>query len=229
MIKNKRCVLVADSDKRMVNALKEFFGANGFVVYDAYGKDEALKKYYEKSAEIDMLLLDVKTPEPDGFAVLRELRDDYCLVPVIMLIESGKEYEELKGFRCGADDFIAKPISPSVMLAKVEAVLKRFGKAPSGKLKAGAFTIDTDKKTVKMDGKLLKLTRREYDLLLFLAANADVAYSREQLLDSVWGYDFEGGIRTVDTHIKQLRSKLGEHAKCLKTVHCMGYKFDPDK
>ncbi|MCC8073033.1 MAG: response regulator transcription factor [Clostridiales bacterium] len=225
MIDNKRCILIVDDEVKMVRALRDFFKANKFHVLEAYDGGEALDMYYEYNTKIDIMLLDVMMPVQDGFSVLKELRDQACLVPIIMLTAKGEEYDQLKGFHCGADDYISKPFSPSLLLARVEAVLRRFGKAATDEITAGALTINTGKRIVSVDGNDLDLTRREYELLLYLVVNESMTFSREQLLDNVWGYDFDGSIRTVDTHIKQLRVKLAPHSDYIKTIHCVGYQF----
>ncbi len=226
MLDNKRCILIVDDEIKMVRALKDFFKANGFYVLEAYDGGEALDIYYEYNTKIDIMILDVMMPVQDGFSVLKELRDNVCLVPIVMLTARGEEYDQLKGFRCGADDYIQKPFSPSLLLARVNAVLRRFGKASSDEIIAGELTINTSKRTVCLSKKEIELTRREYELLLYLVVNKSITFSREQLLNNVWGYDFEGSIRTVDTHIKQLRIKLGTCADYIKTIHCVGYQFE---
>lgn len=226
MIENRRCILIVDDERKMVRALKDFFKANNFYVLEAYDGGEALEKYYEYGSGIDIILLDVMMPVQDGFSVLKELRDYACLVPVIMLTARGEEYDQLKGFHCGADDYIAKPFSPSLLLARVEAVLRRLGKSSCDEITAGVLTINLNNRNVFLNKKEMELTRREYDLLLYLVINKSITFSREQLLDNVWGFDFDGSIRTVDTHIKQLRVKLGEYSDYIKTIHCVGYQFE---
>lgn len=226
MLDEKRCILIADDEKKMVRALKDLMAANGFAVIEAYDGQEALDKFYEYNTQIDLILLDVMMPCADGFEVAEEIRSTQSLVPIIMLTARGEEYDQLKGFRCGVDDYISKPFSPSVLLARIDAVLRRFGKDISKELSAGALVINTSQHSVLMDSKPLELTRREYDLLYYLIVNKGMIFTREQLLDNVWGYDFDGSARTVDTHIKQLRIKLGDHSDYIKTVHCVGYQFD---
>lgn len=226
MVDNKRCILIVDDETKMVRALSDFFKANKYCVFTAEDGGEALDTYYENSAKIDLILLDVMMPVKDGFSVLKELREQMCLTPVIMLTAKSEEYDQLKGFHCGADDYISKPFSPSLLLARVEAVLKRFGKSSSEEVTAGALTVNTVGRIVYLDNEVIDLTRREYDLLLYLVLNQSITFSREQLLNSVWGFDFEGSARTVDTHIKQLRLKLGPHSDYIKTIHCVGYQFE---
>ena len=166
----------------------------------------------------------------DGLTTLKLIWESSSLTPVILLTAKGEEYDQLSGFSRGTDDDITKPFSPSLLMARVEAVLRRFGKDTQNDIVAGLLSINATTRTVYLSGKELELTRREYDLLYYLMVNRKLTFSREQLLNNVWGYDFEGGNRTVDTHILQLRNKLGNCADYIKTVHCVGYQFEvPDE
>ena len=226
MIDNKRCILIADDEPKMVRALRDFFRANGFCVLEAKNGIEAFEVFCAHTNEIDIILLDVMMPEQDGLTTLKEIREASSLIPVILLTAKGEEYDQLSGFSLGADDYITKPFSPSLLMARVEAVLRRFGKDAQKDIVAGELTVNAMTRTVCLSGKELDLTRREYDLLYYLIVNRSLTFSREQLLNNVWGYDFEGGYRTVDTHIRQLRNKLGICADYIKTVHCVGYQFE---
>ena len=226
MIDNKRCILIADDEPKMVRALRDFFRANGFFVLEAKNGIEAFDVFCAHTNEIDIILLDVMMPEQDGLTTLKEIREASSLIPVILLTAKGEEYDQLSGFSSGADDYITKPFSPSLLMARVEAVLRRFGKDAQKDIVAGELTVNAMTRTVYLSGKELDLTRREYDLLYYLIVNRSLTFSREQLLNNVWGYDSEGGYRTVDTHIRQLRNKLGECADYIKTVHCVGYQFE---
>lgn len=226
MIDNKRCILIADDEPKMVRALRDFFKANGFCVLEAKNGIEAFDVFCAHTNEIDIILLDVMMPEQDGLTTLKEIRGASSLIPVILLTAKGEEYDQLSGFSSGADDYITKPFSPSLLMARVEAVLRRFGKDAQKDIVAGELTVNAMTRTVCLSGKELDLTRREYDLLYYLIVNRSLTFSREQLLNNVWGYDFEGGYRTVDTHIRQLRNKLGACADYIKTVHCVGYQFE---
>ena len=226
MNENKRCILIADDEPKMVRALRDFFKASGFCVLEARDGMEALDIFYENSNVIDIILLDVMMPRQDGLTTLKQIREASFLTPVILLTAKGEEYDQLSGFSCGADDYITKPFSSSLLMARVEAVLRRFGKDMQSDLVAGQLSINATTRTIYLSGKELELTRREYDLLYYLAVNRGLTFSREQLLDNVWGYDFEGGYRTVDTHIRQLRNKLGDCADYIKTIHCVGYQFE---
>lgn len=226
MIENKRCILIADDEPKMVRALRDFFNANGFCVLEAENGIKAFDLFYEYANKIDVILLDVMMPEQDGLTTLKAIRKESSFVPVILLTAKGEEYDQLSGFSNGADDYITKPFSPSLLMARVEAVLRRFGKDSRKDIVAGEISINAITRTVCLSGEELDLTRREYDLLYYLMVNRSLTFSREQLLNNVWGYDFEGGCRTVDTHIRQLRSKLGNCSDYIKTVHCIGYQFE---
>lgn len=226
MVENKRCILIADDESKMVRALRDFFVANSFCVLEAKDGVEALDVFCENSNVIDIILLDVMMPRQDGLTTLKQIRESSSLTPVILLTAKGEEYDQLSGFSCGADDYITKPFSPSLLMARVEAVLRRFGKDTQNDIVAGLLSINATTRTVYLSGKEMELTRREYDLLYYLMVNRNLTFSREQLLNNVWGYDFEGGNRTVDTHIRQLRNKLGDCADYIKTVHCVGYQFE---
>lgn len=226
MINNKRCILVVDDEIRIVKVLKDFLTANNFYILEAYNGEEALDIFYENNSKIDIILMDIMMPKIDGYEVLSEIRKS-SLIPVIMLTAKGQEYDEIKGFNLGSDDYIVKPFSPTLLLARIEAVLKRIGKSEDNTLTIGPISINSVQRTVKVDNTYLDLTRREFDLLAFLITNKGIALTREQLLNEVWGYDFEGEMRTVDTHIKQLRNKLKDY-DFIKTVHRVGYKFSID-
>lgn len=228
MENNKRCILIVDDEQKMVRALKDFFSAKGFYILEAYDGIEALDCLRDNISRIDIILLDMMMPRMDGMETLREIRKSSPLIPVIFLTAKAEEYDEINGLSNGADDYVAKPFSPLLLLARVETVLRRFGKDLQNNMTAGAITINASSRTVLIGDQLLDLTRREYDLLHYLMQNRSIPLTREQLLDAVWGYDFEGDHRTVDTHIRQLRSKLGDYAGYIKTVHCIGYQFEVD-
>lgn len=228
MHNGRTSILIADDEVKMVKALSDFFRANSFEVLKAYDGQEALKVYYEHKDEIDIMLLDVMMPEYDGFEVLRRLREDAELVPVIMLTARSEEYDELRGFRCGADDYVPKPFSPSLLLARVESILKRTGQTIKQEIKCGDIVINSMKRSVYIGDNYINLTRREFDLLYFLIVNKGITLTRQQILTSVWGYDFDGDIRTVDTHIKQLRMKLGAEGDHIKTLHRVGYRLEDE-
>ncbi len=226
MENNKLCILVVDDEVKMVKAVGDLLRAKGFHVYSANDGEEALQVYYEHNAQIDLILLDVMMPKLDGFDVLEELRENSEMVPVIMLTAKGEEYDQLKGFNAGADDYVVKPFSPSLLIARIENILRRLGKGTDEEINVGGLKISMATREISIDGKVLEMTRREYDLLYFLAINANRIFSRAQLLNQVWGYEFDGDDRTVDTHIKQIRMKLGDKSTLIKTIHRVGYKLE---
>lgn len=226
MVDNKRCILIVDDEVRMVRGLKDFLMANQFHILEAYDGEEALSVYYNYSSQIDLILLDVMMPKYDGFEVLADLRDNGSMVPVVMLTARGEEYDQLQGFRQGADDYMTKPFSPSLLLAHIESILRRMGKDEVTEIAEVGIKLNPVKRFCSADGKRLELTKREFDLLYFLILNKGLTFTREQILNSVWGYEFEGNIRTVDTHVKQLRVKLRGKAGYIQTVHKVGYRFE---
>jgi DNA-binding response OmpR family regulator len=216
-----------DDEVKITKALRDFFNARGYRTLEAYDGGQALDVFYEHNTKIDLLLLDVMMPVADGFSVLKEIRRD-SNVPAIMLTARAEEYDQITGFRHGADDYIPKPFSTSLLLARVEAVLKRAGRGPAGEIEIGPLRVNPARRFVSLDGERVELTPKEFDLLHCLVANRNRALTREQILNEVWGYAFEGDARTVDTHIKQLRGKLAACGECIKTVHRIGYRFEAD-
>ncbi len=227
MAKNKITILVVDDEQRIVRVLRDYLTAKGYDVLCAYDGQEALDRFYTYSAQIDLILLDVMMPKMDGLSVLAELRQT-SLVPVILLTAKGEEYDQIRGFRTGADDYIIKPFSQSVLVLRIEALLHRLGKSSQGELVVEDLRLNLIARTANFGDKSLTLTPREFDLLAYFMENKRQVLSREQLLNGVWGYDFDGDLRTVDTHVKQLRSKLGGDCNYLKTVFRMGYRFEVD-
>lgn len=226
MIENKRCILIADDEQRMVRAVRDYLSAHNFYILEANDGEETLQMYFKYSQGIDLILLDVMMPVHNGIEVLEKLRNKNCMTPVIMLTARGEEYDQVAAFKNGADDYITKPFSPTLLLLRIEAMLKRTGKGLHEEITCGPVTVNATIRSVVCDKNQLELTKREFDLILFLVTNKNMIFTREQLLDSVWGYEFEGDSRTVDTHIKQLRIKLGEHSSMIKTVHRVGYKLE---
>jgi len=225
MLGEKRCVLIVDDETRILRSLKDFLVSNKFSVLEAVDGRKAMDVFYENNTKIDMILLDVMMPLMDGFAVLKEVRET-SLVPVIMLTAKGEEYDQLNGFEKGADDYIPKPFSPSLLLARMEAVFRRVGKNEANEFSAGNIRLSTLKRLVTIENKPAPLTPKEFDLLYYFFLNQGLTVSREQILNAVWGYDFDGDIRTVDTHVKQLRHKLGGNAGYIRTIHRVGYQFE---
>lgn len=226
MIKNKLCILIVDDEKRMAQGLQLFFQSKGYEVLIAGDGEEGLDIYYANNAKIDMILLDNMMPKITGTEVLRELRENEDLVPVILLTAKTTEYDQLEGYELGADDYVCKPFLPSVLQAKVESILKRSNIGVTVKKTVGTLCLSQEKLSVFIKGAEVELTKREFDLLDYLIINKGIALTREQILNGVWGYDFYGDIRTVDTHVKQLRIKLGDEARVIKTVHRVGYMLE---
>ena len=226
MYEQKRCILIADDEVRIVRALKDFLTANGFHVLPAENGRSALEMWNQHREQIDLALLDVMMPELDGFAVLREIRGQDARLPVILLTARGEEYDQLQGFQSGADDYIPKPFSTKVLLARIEAVLRRSGRERAEVMQAGKILLVAEQRKVEVSGQAVELTRREFDLLHCFLCNQGRILSREQLLNTVWGYDYEGDERTVDTHVKNLRSKLHGCGGYIQTVYRVGYRFE---
>jgi len=221
-------ILVADDEAKIRMLISDFLKAEDYEVLEAADGAEALQLFRSQS-DISLIILDVMMPEYDGWTVCREIRKG-SNVPIIMLTARSEEFDEIHGFEIGADDYITKPFSPSVFTARVNACLRRsYRNDETEKIVIGKLYIDTATHTIRIDGKDLELTPKEYELLYFLSSNAGKLFSREKLLTKVWGYDYFGGTRTVDTHIGRLRIKLGDYGdKYIKTYRGFGYKFEAD-
>ncbi|WP_249028995.1 response regulator transcription factor [Tannockella kyphosi] len=226
MIGNKQCILIVDDEVRMLVVLKDFFVAQNYEVLLAENGQVALDIHYQNNTMIDLILLDVMMPVKDGFETLIELRENKFDTPVIMLTAKSEEYDQIKGFQYGVDDYITKPFSLSLLIARVESVLRRTMKQTEQTHNLGLLTLVPSKRTVLLENKPIELTRREYDLLQYFILNKEITLTREQILLQVWGYDYQGDNRTVDTHIKQLRMKLKGCSHYIKTVHGVGYLFE---
>lgn len=224
-MEERKTVLIADDELRMRRVISDYLQIKGYAVLEAADGAQALA-VLEKEA-VDVLLLDVMMPNVDGWEVCRRVRQRSS-VPIIMLTARGEEEDELQGFSLGADEYIAKPFSLKILLARIEAVLRR-GQSPSqsGKMTVSGVEVDTVGRVVSVEGVPIELTYTEYELLLYLMNNAGIALSRDRILDSVWRYDYDGDARTVDTHIKKLRNKLGAQGGYIHTIRGIGYKFDP--
>lgn len=222
-------ILVADDDRRIRQMLALYLKGHEYNVLEAENGDQALDVFYANSSKIDLILLDVMMPGRDGFSVLEELRDT-SLIPVIMVTAKDQEYDQLKGFKSGADDYISKPFSPTVLLARIESVLRRCSpKAQQQVLSSGPIELHMKSKSVKLHDQTIAMTQKEFDLLAYLMTNPHEVLTRNQILNAIWNYDYEGDPRTVDTHIKQLRAKLKECGCYIRTVHGLGYLFDGEK
>lgn len=222
---NDITVLIVDDESRMRKLVKDFLAQKGYKILEAADGEEALKVFEENKSKIDIVLLDVMMPKLDGWSVLRQIRQT-SKVPIIMLTARGEEQDELFGFELGVDEYISKPFSPKILVARVEAILNRV-KLPQNDVKDyGGIVIDSDGRTVKVDGKEIELSLREYELLKYLVDNVGIALSRDKILNNVWNYDYYGDSRTIDSHIKKLRHKLGKKGKYIETMRGVGYKFE---
>lgn len=217
-------ILVVDDEARMRKLVKDFLSIKGFIVLEAEDGEEALK-IFDSNKDIKLILLDVMMPKLDGFETLEVIRQ-YSKVPVMMLTARSEERDELKGYKLGVDEYITKPFSPKILVARVEAVLRRTMGESEEKLIAGAIEIDKVARSVFIDKKPVDLSFKEYELLTYFIENKGIALSREKILNSVWNYDYFGDARTIDTHVKKLRAKMGERGDYIKTVWGMGYKFE---
>lgn len=217
-------ILVVDDEARMRKLVKDFLSIKGYIVLEAEDGEEALK-VFDTNKDIKLILLDVMMPKMNGFEVLEAIRQ-YSKVPVMMLTARSEERDELEGYKLGVDEYITKPFSPKILVARVEAVLRRTVGEPEEKLVAGAIEVDKVARSVYIDKKPVDLSFKEYELLTYFIENKGIALSREKILSSVWNYDYFGDARTIDTHVKKLRAKMGERGDYIKTVWGMGYKFE---
>ena len=221
-------ILVVDDEARMRKLIKDFLAAKGYSIIEAEDGEKALQIFEENQPKIDLILLDVMMPKLDGWSVLRQIRQT-SKVPIIMLTARGEEQDELFGFELGVDEYISKPFSPKILVARVEAILKRT-KGDTKEIKDyGGIQIDKEGRTVSVDGKLIELSLREYELLAYLVENENIALSRDKILNNVWNYDYYGDSRTIDSHVKKIRHKLGKRGKYIKTIRGIGYKFEVNK
>ena len=218
-------VLIVDDEARMRKLIKDFLMAKNFTILEAADGEEALKVFEENQNKIDLILLDVMMPKLDGWSVLRQIRQN-SKVPIIMLTARGEEQDELLGFELGVDEYISKPFSPKILVARVEAILKRTQGDTKEVKDCGGIEIDKEGRTVSVDGKNIELSLREYELLVYLIENENIALSRDKILNNVWNYDYYGDSRTIDSHVKKLRHKLGKRGKYIKTIRGIGYKFE---
>ena len=221
-------ILVVDDESRMRKLVKDFQTKKNFQVLEAGNGEEAMDIFYNEK-DIALIILDVMMPKMDGWEVCREIRKN-SKVPIIMLTARSDERDELLGFDLGVDEYISKPFSPKILVARVEAILRRTGQAnPEDVLSAGGIVIDKAAHLATVDGKQMELSFKEFELLTYFLENEGIALSREKILNSVWNYDYFGDARTIDTHVKKLRSKMGDKGEYIKTVWGMGYKFEVDE
>lgn len=218
-------ILIAEDDMHIRRMIKDYLISCRYQVREAKDGQEALEQFFSYNNEISLIILDVMMPCKNGYEVLKEIRES-STVPIIMLTAKSQEEDQLISFRYGVDDFLAKPFSPAILLAHVKAILKRCGQDKNKIIRVGGISIDTEKREVVIDDSLLELTPKEYDLLLFFVRNSNIVFQREQLLNAVWSYSYEGDLRTVDTHVKQLRAKLLDRSSYIKTIYGIGYEFE---
>ncbi len=218
-------VLVVDDESRMRKLVNDFLTRSGYEVIEAADGEEAVDIFYADK-DISLIILDVMMPKMDGWEVCRQIRKD-SKVPIIMLTAKGEERDELNGFECGADEYISKPFSPKILTARVDALIRRAYKFDSSEcIEIGGIVIDKAAHIVKIDGNEIDLSYKEFELLSYFIENKGLALSREKILNNVWNYDYFGDARTIDTHVKKLRKKMGEKGDCIKTIWGMGYKFE---
>ena len=217
-------ILIVDDEARMRKLVKDFLTNKGFKVIEAADGEEAVDIFFAQK-DIALILLDVMMPKMDGWEVLKTIRK-YSQVPVVMLTAKSEERDELQGFSLGVDEYISKPFSPKILVARVEAILRRSKAVSTDILEVGGICIDKAAHQVTIDGKEIELSFKEFELLTYFVENQGIALSREKILNNVWNYDYFGDARTIDTHVKKLRSKLGDKGEYIKTVWGMGYKFE---
>ena len=222
---DKTKILVVDDESRMRKLVKDFLVRQGYTVLEAADGMEAMDYFYEDK-DIALIILDVMMPKMDGWQVCREIRM-HSKVPIIMLTARSEERDELQGFDLGVDEYISKPFSPEILVARVEAILRRTqGSGNTDEISAGGIVVDKAAHTVMSDGSPVDLSFKEFELLTYFIENQGIALSREKILNNVWNYDYFGDARTIDTHVKKLRSKLGDKGEYIKTIWGMGYKFE---
>lgn len=217
-------ILVVDDEVRMRKLVKDFLSIKGFTVLEAGDGEEAVDLFFAQK-DISLIILDVMMPKMDGWEVLKTIRK-YSKIPVIMLTARSEERDELQGFSLEVDEYISKPFSPKILVARVEAILRRSNVAVSEITSVGGISIDKAAHQVTIDGKEIELSFKEFELLSYFVENQGIALSREKILNNVWNYDYFGDARTIDTHVKKLRSKMGEKGEYIKTIWGMGYKFE---
>ena len=223
---NNITILVVDDESRMRKLIKDFFKQKNYNIIEAEDGEVALKAYNANKEKISLILLDVMMPKLDGWSVLRQIRQDNKNVPVVMLTARSEEQDELFGFELGVDEYITKPFSPKILVARVEAILKRTIKEEKELKDYDGIVIDDEGRTVSVDGKIVEFSFREYELLKYLLENENIALSRDKILNTVWNYDYYGDLRTIDSHIKKIRHKLGKKGKYIQTIRGIGYKFE---
>lgn len=217
-------ILVVDDEARMRKLVRDFLSVKGFTVIEAGDGEEAVDLFFEQK-DIALIILDVMMPKMDGWETCRTIRQ-YSQVPIIMLTARSEERDELQGFNLGVDEYISKPFSPKILVARVEAILRRSSAVSADVMDVGGIRIDKTAHQVTIEGKNIDLSYKDFELLTYFVENQGIALSREKILNNVWNYDYFGDARTIDTHVKKLRSKMGEKGDYIKTIWGMGYKFE---
>lgn len=217
-------ILIVDDESRMRKLVNDFLSRHNYDVVEAKDGEEAIDKFYADKT-ISLIILDVMMPKMDGWQTCREIRQ-YSKVPIIMLTARGDERDELRGFELGVDEYIAKPFSPKILVARVQALLRRSNASSEENLEYGGIVLNRTAHEVLIDGEKIDLSFKEFELLSYFMENKDIALSREKILNHVWDYDYFGDARTIDTHVKKLRSKMGKYGSYIKTIWGMGYKFE---
>lgn len=224
---DKSKILVVDDESRMRKLVRDFLVKSNYDVVEAADGEEALDLFFEKN-DMDLVILDVMMPKMDGWQVCREIRA-YSKVPIIMLTAKSDERDELLGFELGVDEYISKPFSPKILVARVEAILRRTGQVAAEMIvEAGGIRLDKQAHSVTVGEETIDLSYKEFELLAYFMENKGIALSREKILNSVWNYDYFGDARTIDTHVKKLRSKMGAKGELIRTIWGMGYKFEEE-
>ncbi len=220
-------ILVVDDESRMRKLVNDFLSKKGYKVLEAGDGAEAVDIFFsEENSDIALIILDVMMPKMDGWQVVREIRQ-FSKVPIIMLTARTEEHDELLGYDLGVDDYVSKPFSPKILVARVEAILRRTNSnTEEGTIEAGGIVMDKAAHSVTIDGKNIDLSFKEFELLTYFMENKGIALSREKILNNVWDYDYFGDARTIDTHVKKLRAKMGDKGDLIKTIWGMGYKFE---
>ncbi len=221
-------VLMVDDESRMRKLVHDFLSRSGYEVIEAADGEEAIDKFYDDK-DISLIILDVMMPKMSGWEVCKQIREN-SKVPIIMLTAKGEENDELHGFECGADEYISKPFSPKILTARVDALMRRtYMVDKNDTVSISGIFIDKAAHIVKIDGKEVELSFKEFELLNYFIENKGIALSREKILNNVWNYDYFGDARTIDTHVKKLRKKMGDKGDMIKTIWGMGYKFEPNE
>lgn len=222
---NSLKILVVDDESRMRKLVNDFLSKKGYEVIEAADGEEAVERFYMEK-DIALIILDIMMPKMDGWQVCREIRKE-SKVPIVMLTAKSEEHDELLGFELGVDEYISKPFSPKILVARVDALLRRTNKLDTSEVvEAGNILIDKAAHQIKVNGENVDLSFKEFELLVYFVENKGIALSREKILNNVWNYDYFGDARTIDTHVKKLRSKLGDCGEYIKTIWGMGYKFE---